>query len=55
MDMSLSKLQEIVEDREDWRTAVHGSQRVGHNFVNEEQKKIEKYSVSTICISCVEL
>ena len=55
MDMSLSKLQEIVEDREDWRTAVHGSQRVGHNFVNEEQKKIEKYSVSTFCVSCVEL
>ena len=24
MDMSLSKLQEIVEDREAWNTAVHG-------------------------------
>ena len=24
MDMSLSKLQEIVKDREDWCTAVHG-------------------------------
>ena len=24
MDMSLSKLQEIVKDREDWRAAVHG-------------------------------
>ena len=24
MDMSLSKLQEIVKDREAWRTAVHG-------------------------------
>ena len=24
MDMSLSKLQEIVEDREAWRDAVHG-------------------------------
>ena len=24
MDMSLSKLQEIVEDREAWYTAVHG-------------------------------
>ena len=23
-DMSLSKLQEIMKDREDWRTAVHG-------------------------------
>ena len=24
MDMSLSKLQEIVKDREAWSTAVHG-------------------------------
>ena len=24
MDMSLSKLKEIVKDREDWRVAVHG-------------------------------
>ena len=24
MDMNLSKLQEIVKDREDWHAAVHG-------------------------------
>ena len=31
MDMSLTKLQEMVKDREDWSAAVHGSQRVRHD------------------------
>ena len=31
MDMSLSKLQEMVKDREACHTAVHGSQRVRHD------------------------
>ena len=31
MDITFSKPQKIVKDREAWRAAVHESQRVGHN------------------------
>ena len=38
MDMSLCELREIVMDRESWRVAVHGSQRVRHNLATEQQQ-----------------
>ena len=38
MDMDLSKLQELVKDREDWRGAVLGSQRVRHDLATEQQQ-----------------
>ena len=31
MDMSLSELLELVMDRDAWRAAIHGSQRVKHD------------------------
>ena len=31
IDMNLSKLQEIVKDREAWHAAVHGVTKSGHN------------------------
>ena len=35
-----SKLQDIMEDREAWWAAVHGSPRVGHDMVTIQQQQL---------------
>ena len=55
MEMSLSILWEIVQDKEAWCVAIHGSQRVGHNLVTENNKAVHcsllylTYIQSTSC------
>ena len=37
MDLSFSKFRETVKDREAWRAAVRGLQRVGHSLRNNNR------------------
>ena len=38
MDINLSKLLEIVEDRGSWHGAVQGSHKVRHNLATEQRQ-----------------
>ena len=48
MDMSLSKLQEMVKDREAWHAAALGSQGVGHNWATQQQQQRARYSLTLV-------
>ena len=39
MDMSLSKFQETVKDREAWRAAIHGVVKSRYNIASEQQQQ----------------
>ena len=52
MDMSLSKLQEIVEDREACVLQSMGSQRVGHDWVTEWQDIEYRFLCYAVGLCC---
>ena len=45
IDMSLSKLQVLVMDREAWCTAIHGLQRVRHDWDTELNWSLNPYAI----------
>ena len=57
MDMSLSKLQEIVKGRETWRAAVHGvtKSQIWLSDLATEQQQLMSYSANFLFIQVLEI
>ena len=51
MDISLSKLWEMVKERETWHAAIHGGHRVSHDWVTEQQQQSINQLISQ-CLVC---
>ena len=45
MDLSFSKLREIVKDREASHAAVHGVKKVGHDLATEQQQQQQQHGL----------
>ena len=50
VDMSLSKLREIVKDRKAWCAAVHGDTRVRLDLVTEQQQQERRHRLKKASI-----
>ena len=51
LDMGLCGLQKLVMDREAWRAAVMGSQRVGHDWATELNPSPKPFLLKAFCIT----
>ena len=51
MDMTLSKLQVMVKDREAWRAAVHGVKKSQHSCATEQQQNTTSFHFIKICLN----
>ena len=51
MDVNLSKLGEIVEDREAWHATINEVTKVGHDLATEQQAEYEIHTYQLSIVS----